>query len=370
MKIIELYVFAFLLLIGCSQYDAIVSEENCSDNNFFSEYSSRSFKMGFTTWTYGPKSQNVEDTYQFINKHADIYAEHVDNKIPWSAWMHDLPLPIEFSNEIAGRASKRMTNKEFLLSVSLLNSNRSDLAEDFDEEVPNYISLNDIAIENAYFKHIQYLLDAFTPDYLVIAIEVNELKLRSPDKWEGYKLLIQNVKSRIKEIYPNLKISESISLHNLYKPDVTHPGDHINDMLSHMNNMDFVSISFYPFFKMLDTKPEFQEAFDFLNDHITRPIAFVETAQLAENLSVPNFDLFIKGSICEQNSYLETLLTNAQMHNYMFVIWWAHRDYDALWQVFPDDVKDLGKLWKDTGLLDENGHQRLSFTTWEKVLNK
>jgi len=369
-KIFEFCLITLLIFIGCSEDHPVSTSVNCAEENYFSEFSSRNFKMGFTTWSYGPKIQNVDDTYQFIKNQADIYAEHIDNKIPWNAWRHDLDLPIEFSIEIAGRVSRRITNKEFLLSVSLLNSNRSDLAEDFDGKVPNYVNLNDSAIENAYFKHIQYLIDAFNPDYLVIAIEVNELKLRSPNKWEGYKLLIQNVKSRIKQIYPNLKISESISLHNLYDPDIANSSDYINEMVSHMNNMEFVSISFYPFFNLLDTKEEFQEVFDFLNNHIDKPIAFVETAHLAENLSVPNFDLSIAGTHCEQNAYLETLLRNSQIHNYLFVIWWAHRDYDALWQVFPDELKDIGKLWKDTGLLDEDGNQRSSFSTWEKVFNK
>jgi len=370
MKIIKFYFIAFLFFVGCNEEYSVIKDNSCKEENYFSEFASRDFKMGFTTWTYGPKVQNVEDTYQFINEHADIYAEHIDNKIPWSAWIHDLPLPVEFSNEIEGRASKKIANKEFLLSVSLLNSNRSDLAEDFDGNVPNYLNLNDIEIEDAYFKHIQYLLDAFHPDYLVIAIEVNELKLRSPDKWEAYKLLIKNVNSRIKQNYPGLKISESISLHNLYQPDVGDPIAHINEMASYMNNMDFVSISFYPFFKLLDSKDEFQEAFDFLNELINRPIAFVETAHLAENLFVTNFNLFVDATICEQNAYLETLLANAQKNNYMFVIWWAHRDYDALWEVFPNELKDIGKLWKDTGLLDEEGSQRLSFTTWKDVFHK
>jgi hypothetical protein len=39
----------------------------------------------------------------------------------------------------------------------LLNNERNDLASDFDGTIPNYTSLNDVEIEDAYFKHIQYI---------------------------------------------------------------------------------------------------------------------------------------------------------------------------------------------------------------------
>ncbi|MDH7445916.1 glycosyl hydrolase 53 family protein [Aquimarina sp. 2201CG14-23] len=322
--------------------------------------------MGFTTWSFGPNLEDVNDTYTFIENKADIYTEHIDNRIPWNAWMNDLTLPVEFTNEITGRVNRKINDKQLLLSVSLLNSNRDELAQDFDGTIPSYTDLNDPAIENAYFKHINYLVDRFAPDYLVISIEVNELRIRAENKWNSYTSLMQNVTSRIKEIYPNLSISESISLHNLYESDeVADPTAYVNEIITHMNQMDFVAISFYPFFKNQHSKAEFQETLDFLHSNINKPIAFVETAHIAENLIVPNLGLSINGDEAEQNVYLETLLTNAQENNYEFIIWWAHRDYDALWETFPADLKDVGQLWRDTGLLDENGNQRTSNTTWD-----
>ncbi|WP_422083073.1 hypothetical protein [Ulvibacterium sp.] len=347
-----------------------ISLFSCSKDNDSSQFISRNFKMGFTTWSFGPDQQDVDDTYSFIENNSDIYAEHIDNKIPWNAWINDAPLPSEFTNEISGRVNKKIEGNQLLLSVSLFNSNRDEIAEDFDGAIPSYINLDDIEIEEAYFKHINYLIDRLEPDFLVIAIEVNEFRLRAESKWNSYKILIQNVKSRIKELYPNLPISESISLHNLYEPDVTDPTNYINEITSYMNQMDFAAISFYPFFKNQHAKSEFQETFDFLHQNINRPIAFVESSHIAENLIVPNLSLSINGNETEQNSYLETLLLNAQEQNYEFIIWWAHRDFDELWETFPDELKDLGQLWRDSGLLDENGNQRLSMSTWSENLNK
>ena len=132
------------------------------------------------------------------------------------------------------------------------------------------------------YKHINYLVTEFDPDYLVIAIEVNELRLRSPDKWNSYKSLIIDVKSRIKQSYPELKISESISLHNLYEEEVSNPQAFIDEITDQINQNDFVAISFYPFLKNLSSKTEFQEALDFLHGITVLPIAFVETAHIAD----------------------------------------------------------------------------------------
>ncbi len=367
--------FKFIALLGllfltsCNE-KINPTDETCITENFFSEYASRNFEMGFSTWSFGPNAQDVDDTYQFITDNADMYSEHIDFKIPWNAWINDLPLPTEFTTEIEGRVARKITNNQLVVSVSLLNMDRSDLAEDFDGSIPNYLHLNDVEIEDAYYKHLNYIIQEFNPNYFVIALEVNELKIHSETKWQEYKLLMANVKLKIRQAYPTLKISESITLHNLYQPEIDNPNEYINETVSYMNQMDFVAISFYPFFKGQHARADFQLAFDLLHEKITKPIAFVETSHLAEDLTATEFDLFIESDACEQNAYLETLFTNAQTQNYAFVIWWAHKDYDALWATFPEEQKGLGKLWRDTGLLDENGNERIAHTTWQSVLEK
>ncbi len=364
-------IITVVCIFGCAKVNENQpSKDDCINIDFFSEYNSRDFNMGFSTWAYAPTKESVVDTYKFISDNSDIYSEHIDYKIPWNAWINNLSLPLEFTNEIDSRVSRKISNIKLTLSVSLLNTNRSDLATDFDGSIPSYNALNDAVIENAYFKHIQYLATRFQPDYLIIAIEVNELKIKSPPKWEEYKILISNVKARIIQEFPELKISESLTLHNLYQPEVSNPEAYINEMVSYANNMDFAAISYYPFFKGQHTKSDFQEAFDFLHNHINKPIAFSETCHLAQDLSISSYDLFIESSECEQNLYLESLLANAQEQNYEYVIWWTHRDYTELWLTFPDELKDLGKLWRNTGLVTDNGSKRITHTTWNLALNK
>lgn len=132
-------------------------------------------------------------------------------------------------------------------------------------------------------------------------------------------------------------------------------------------NQDFVAISYYPFFQQLENVDEYQKAFDFLHSQTNKRIAFAETTQIAEDLIVSGLNLNILSSQGIQKHYLETLLLNAYREDYEFIIWWCHRDYDALWQTFPASVKDLGQLWRDSGLLDEDGNERSALSSWRSV---
>ncbi|KPM32287.1 Hypothetical protein I595_1937 [Croceitalea dokdonensis DOKDO 023] len=352
-----------LFILGCSN-------EDTTETNETSEPTGRSFSMGFTTWSFGPELQDVDDTYAFIANNADVYVEHLDNQIPWNAWINGQPLPQAFTDDVVGRATRKIPNTELVLSVGLLNTNRGDLIKDVDGSIPNYSSLNDAHIQEAYTQHIRYLTTLFSPDYLVIAIEVNELWLRNNGLWNGYVQLINEVMAQTKSTFPNLPISASISLHNLYEADIPNEDTYVNEVLGHINQMDFIAVSYYPFLKNQNTVSQFQENLDFLHSKTTKPIAFVESGHLAENLVVPGLGVSIDGNSTEQKLFLETLLTNAQTNDYLMVNWWAHRDYDALWEVFPPEVRDIGQLWRDTGLLDENGGERPAFLTWQTYFSE
>ncbi len=360
-------VLGLILISGCKKEDD-ETETECS--SFFCDYETRNFQMGFSTWPYAPTLESVDDTYQFLDNHSDLYSEHIDFKIPWNAWMNGTPLPPEFTNEIAGRAARKIEDKKLSVSVSILNGDRSDLASDFDGTIPEYTAINDPEIEDAYFEHLKYIANQLNPDYLIVGIEVNELLINSPEKWDPFKLLMANISTRIAQEFPGMRISESITLHNLYQPDVSDPQAYTAEVLDYANDLDLVCISFYPYFKGLYTKEGFQDAFDFLHANISKPIAFAETSHLSEDLSVESYNLFIAGNQTEQNAYLETLCTNAQEHDYEYIVWWAHRDYNELWETFPEESQDLGKLWLSTGLMNEDGADKTGYATWQTVFNK
>lgn len=375
--IVSLIILGLSLIIACTKEE---EEKPKEENNLvdpkiapfiLTEIDSRNFQMGFSTWPYGPDLNDQDSTYDFIGKQSDIYSEHIDDRIPWSAWMNGTALPQAFVNSIAGKKNRKLANSQLILSVSLLNNSRNELAADYNDSIPAYDSLNQNKIKIAYYKHLEYLIQELQPDYLVAAIEVNELRINVPSKWPEYKKLMQAVRDSLRQNYPNLPLAESVTLHNWFNTSINDSLNYQTDLRNYVNtNMDFAAISFYPFFKGLSDSVDFQQAFDFLHQQTQLPIGFVETTHLAEDLVVPGLSLNIPSTEMEQNQYLRSLLINAYRQDYEFVIWWAHRDYDELWQTFPPELKDLGSLWKDTGLLDEKGKTRPALSTWRSILSR
>lgn len=356
---LEVKTFFILLLILCSCKD----DDSEKPSSTVGE-SQRNFEMGFTTCPYGPTQIDVDSTYLLIHANGDCYTEHLDNKIPWKALIDSTPFPAEFLNDLTGRKGQKPTNKSLILSVSLLNGSRADLIEDYDGSVPNYTQLNDSTIEIAYFDYLDYLIEELNPSYLIAALEVNELLEKDATKWAEYKLLIAAVKARLKAKYPTLMISESITLHNWYEPGLSTLTNDQQEVNNYISTQDFAAISFYPFIAGLSNEAGFNEAFDFLNTHVTIPIAFSETGHLAEDLIIPNLNTNIKSDPIQQQQYMDILLNNAQNNDYKFITWWTYRDYDKLWNTFPANVKDIGKIWRDTGIEDEKGAKRPAYSSW------
>ena len=78
----------------------------------------------------------------------------------------------------------------------------------------------------------------------------------------------------------------------------------------------------------------------------------------------------ITGDESEQDEYLKSLLTNAQEEGYLYNIWWAHRDYDLLWETFPDEIKEIGSIWLNTGLVESDGRLKQAEATWKGVFTR
>lgn len=355
------------LLCACSSDDDVqeAGPQGCPAGEFAG---TRGFKMGFTTWPYAGTIEAIDSTYAFIEGHADLIAQHLDEPIPWSAWITGTGLPDDFVNSVAYKASMRPPGHELLLSVSLLNIMRDGLMEDLDGQVPAHTALDDPHLEDAYFLHLAYLVEAFDPDYLVLAIECNQLYYRAPEKWPAYKNLMAQIRSRVGDAYPDLPLSESFTLHNWVNPVPGSPDDFIEEIAAYGDHFDFAAISFYPFLEGLHSEAGFASAFDFLYSHVTKPIAFVETAHPSEAVVIPGLEVNIPIGPCEQEAYLNYLLQEAQDHDFMFVNWWCFADYDALFALFPPESQDLGLIWINTGLIDENGVEKNAMRAWRAAL--
>ena len=115
-----MYKSNFLLIIlivlsACKKDELQDLNDQNNNSDFFSEYDTKNFDIGFTSWPYAPTIESVDDTYNFIANNSDIYCEHIDNNIPWNSWINDLPLPIEFTNDINARQSRKIPNAKLVV---------------------------------------------------------------------------------------------------------------------------------------------------------------------------------------------------------------------------------------------------------------
>lgn len=330
----------------------------------------RNFYMGFSTMSYEMTMSGVESTYDFIATYGDIYSEQIEDPIPWEHLMSNDSIPYSIQQDWYKRAERKTNSQKLLLSIGLLNVARTDLQISPEGNTPVYNKMYDTHIVNAYTRYASTLIDIFNPNYVVLAMEVNDLLINAPEKWGEYKTLISIIRENIQQSFPNIALSESISLHNWITHYTQNEHELVEEIANYANMSDFVSISFYPFFKYMNTTTEFTQAFNFLQNKSEKPIAIVETNYIAETLELPSYNITIPAQETEQYVYLETLLSMAQKDNYLCVIWWAHRDYDNMISYYPDDLQELASIWSRSGLLTRDGEKRKIFYLWEEWFTK
>lgn len=352
--------FIFILLITLSAVS-------------YSQSKSRPFEMGFSTWVYAPTIEAILGTNEFLKTNGDFYTEQFDEHIPWQALLSKSAWPDKLMEDINGRVSRRIKDNKLLLALTALNDDHNSILKDVDGTKPG-LTFGSPKLIEAYTNYCDKMISLFKPDYLLIGIESNELLKKSPKLWSSYLIFSGEVYKSLKKKYPSLQISQSVTLHVLINPDVKSPTEYRRKISSFTKKQDFCGVSFYPHFAGYRTEKQFQSAFDFLHKFTRKPIAITETANIAEPVDIPTFKIKLESNPTEQKNYLEVLFKNAHKKKYKFISYWAHRDCDKLIEIFPAGVKEIAKIFRDTGLLDEEGRSRPALKVWldekKKKLNK
>ena len=110
--------------------------------------------------------------------------------------------------------------------------------------------------------------------------------------------------------------------------------------------------------------------FDWIREFTDKPLAITETGFPAEDIILKTYNVEISGTPEKQTIYFETLLDRASQDNYLFVIAFLHRDYDALWEKIKNMVPEAFIVWKDCGLVDESGVERPALDVWKRYFSE
>jgi len=349
----------------------------------------RAFFMGFTPFPPdlpGADGQPIIDLYARLAENGDLIAHHFDDGIPWPEAAAGGGVDSYHPNlRDDWTFRKAMTPAGHRVYVAITpiaiardalapyrgaapDTPRSTLGSPWDNA-----AFDDPEVVTAFINHAVNAIEFFRPDYLAIGIEVNLLAELSPEQWDAYVSLHRQVWTSLRARYPSLTVLVSVTAHDAL-PGITQANperqaDALADILPYT---DLLGISFYPFLSALGTEP-LPEDFIARIDALTRkPIAIVETGFPAQfqQLAIPvgngTVELELAGSEAGQAEYIERLLAAAARFDFRFVVNFIAQDYDAL----CEDIQcsDFDRLWRDTGLWDEQGAPRPALQIWRDHL--
>jgi len=323
--------------------------------------------MGFTGFPHDVAIEAIIHAREFSRQNADIIAHHIEG-VPWAELLADKPFSDELINEWKGKKEATPKGGKVYLAIS---PGRGDLKPGekslpFPKELVGR-SYDDPVVMKAYLSYCRRMVEFFRPDYLAIGIEVNEIYLAGPNLWRAYAALHRHVCQDLKRDHPDLPIFASFTLHGMLNETGRKREEMLTAFQEIMPYNDLVAVSFYPFIR--GGTADIDGCLRWLTEHFDvskKPYAFVEVGEPAERLRLPSSGQSIDGTPQKRAAFYATLLAFAQEHNTRFVISFLHRDYDALWEKIERSSPEAFMVWRDCGLLDQDGKARPAYTVWKR----
>ena len=364
----DVQVFLAVVVWGVVTTQSVAQQESA-------QVAGRPFYMGFSDWSYGTTAAHQEKTYDLIWENSDLICFQFDDGVPWPEAYEGKPFGKALQQRIDQRLEDLKKGHKVYLEISVLTMNRDAIAgywgEKSDMPMPepwNSYAIDDEHMITAYANYCGTLIDFFQPAFVNYSLEGSSLLFSSGDLAKPYLQFLKGVYGQLKEKHPEVRLGISATIHN--PPRVARPEfqEKIADLLP---CVDWLGASFYPFafFRRDDggnpnTLPE--KSIGLIKELARgKPVAICETNWIAEDLVIETFGLNVPSSEAWQKDYVELLMKTAEEIDALFVVWWSIADFDIKWKAFPEEVKDVGRVWRDTGLLDENLNPRPGFGVWQ-----
>jgi hypothetical protein len=350
---------------------------SCKKNK---QIETRSFYMGVTPWPADFTQQELDVSYNFINNHCDLVSHHFDEGIPYEEAYKNKNWPAHFLADLQTRKTKTAAGKKILLSSSALNLSRKHKADYYlySETISSTVKtqweqlpVNDARVVSAYVNYISFIDSVLQPSYINFGVESN-LDTWATVDFLQYKDFISKVYSVLKNRYPTIPIFISVM--------VNPAAQSIEYASQLMVYSDYLTLSAYPYgtagaYNNGKGDPSYLPA-SFFDNYINlaggKPIAFAETGYIAEDLTIPSFNVNLQSNSSWQKDYLEKIFKITNDNKGKFIVWFCSKDYDAGNNTLRNLglFTDLFLMWEDTGLIDENNTARPALTSWETWMKK
>jgi len=333
----------------------------------------RSIDLGFTPWPYDATTAAVSYVYSEAALRGDFIAHHLDGGIPWQEALDGTPYSAELEAEISARITGTPTGMRSYLAISPLNGGRNGLADYWgtgtNQPLPapwDSRALDDPNVINAYINFASDLIQRFDPDTFNLGIEASELAVNDLAAFDDLVDFTAAVSAELRTRFPNLQLMISVALKDPGSVNAALLRTELPRLIQHI---DIVGVSVYPyvFFDHPDRGDPANLPTNWLSQVVDladgKPIAIAETGWPAEDLTIPTFSVDFPSTPAFQDAYVSTLFTAAEALDAEFIVWFFLVDYDDLWNgaLAQDPV---ARIWRDTGLFDENLNPRPALDTW------
>lgn len=341
------------------------------------EPDTRPFALGFTPWPYEASTTAVNFVYTEAALRGDFIAHHLDGGIPWDEALNGSPYSSNLEAELNTRLNNTPAGMRDYLALSPLNGGRDGLAE-YWGNAPNGAlpppwdtrSINDPNVIVAYTNYAADLIERFGPDYFNLGIEASELAVNDSAAYDDLVEFTAAVSAELRTRFPNVQLMISVALKSPSSSDAATIRAELPRLVEHI---DVLGISVYPyiFFEHADRGDPANLPTDWLSQAASlaggKPIAVVETGWAAETVTIPEFAVDIASDAAKQAAYLDALFDAAETLDARFIVWFFLADYDTLWnQTLQQDP--VARIWRDTGLYDENLNPRPALDRWTSKL--
>jgi hypothetical protein len=361
----NIYLLLILLIFISCTAEISIDQELPDDRSFF---------MGFTAFPYALTQQALDETYESVAKDGDIYLLHLDAGVPWEEALLGINFPENITKTLQEALDAKGNNQMLFVTATPTSQTRNTLALYWNEigehqPLPAFWKgkrFNDPDVISAYTNYCKQIIDYTQPDYFAYGIEVNNSFDKNGDDYESFLDLAESVYETLKVSYPTLPIMLTLQGDSFEIPK----GDLMQISRDLLEFSDFVAMSTYPFLTSQDFNRDANPAL-FTNDWLKefrdlapkKPFAVSETAFIAEDLELQSVNIKARANEEWQKDYLQKLLIHVNNLDAEFVCWFVYRDYDQIYDLAPSDAF---RIWRDTGLKDEDGKERVSYGLWKE----
>jgi len=334
----------------------------------------RTFVMGFTPFPHANSTQAVLDAMDVIAADADLVVIHEDSGIPWPEALAGDPYPASYAAWLDLLNNSIPGGHSLYLAVTPISSSRDALAwyRSGDASEPltppwNTYAFDEPDVIEAFTNHCLYMIDLFDPDYFAYAIEANMLADFSPQLWDGFLTLTEEVYDAIKDEHPFLPVFVTIQA-DVYHNDQASQIVPVSELLF---SSDAVAVSGYPCARLDGNVDALEPGYftDLANLAPGKLFGIAETCWPAEPVTLP-YPEYLPATEATQQAYVERILEESDALAGSFVCWFITRDFDDFWdsdmQYYPDAATI--RYWRDCGLYDGGGISRIGLDSWRAVL--